>query len=116
MGSDFFQRSKKTINAARDRDRERLAQETLFTRHPECARYAARARLRAGVILKKDEELLVQKYGAILCATRGLEVVADFESPIAAMLDAVDCAGGILEGKVVNVMELINSAEIILCP
>ncbi len=116
MGTDFFQRARKTINAARDRDRELLAQETLFTRHPECARYAARARPRDGIILCKDEELLVEKCGGVLRATRGLDVVADFENPIAEMIGAVECAGGILAGKVVNVMDLINSVEIVLCP
>lgn len=44
MGADFLQRAKKAINAARDRDREFLARDTLFTRHPECAQYAGRAR------------------------------------------------------------------------
>jgi hypothetical protein len=116
MGSDFLQRAKKRINAARDCDRERLAEETLFTRHPACACYAGRARTRAGAVLQNNDEILIQKQGTTLFATRGMDIVADFESPLADMLDAVECAGGILPGKVVNVMQLINSVEIILCP
>ena len=107
MGADFLQRAKKTINAARDRDREFLARDTLFTRHPECAQYAGRARPRPGVTLKKGDELQVELHDGKLYASRGLQVVAEFVKPQQGMVDAVECAGGLVEGTVISVMEII---------
>ena len=116
MGSEFLQRAKKTINAARDRDRERLAQATLFTRHPECACYAGRARPRPGESFKKGDEVLVHERGGKLYATRGLDVIAEFIKPQQEMVDAVECVGGLVEGRVVAIMPIIDSVEIALCP
>jgi hypothetical protein len=116
MGADFLQRAKRSINAARDRDREFLVRETLFTRHPECAQYAGRARLCEGVELNKGDKVQVELHDGKLYASRGLQVVAEFTSPQQRMLDAVECIGGLLEGTVVARMGLINSVEIALCP
>lgn len=116
MGSEFFQRTKKTINAARDRDRELLGIETLFTRHPECARYAGRVRLRDGMTVNKGEDILVEMREGKLIATRGLDVVGDFIQPPAGMTDAVGCVGGLMRGNVDIVMDMTRSAEVVLCP
>lgn len=116
MGSDFLQRAKKTINAARDRDRELLSRETLFTRHPACAQYAGRANPRPGVTLLKGDQLVIEKREGKLVATRGLDIVADFPKPMEGMVDAVECAGGVVGAKVIGVMAIINCVEIVLCP
>jgi hypothetical protein len=116
MGSEFLQRTQKTINAARDRDRERLALETLFTRHPECAHYAGRAKPYPGANLKKGDEVLVEEREGKLFVSSGLGFVAEFVQPPQGMVDAVECAGGIVAGTVVTVMAMINIVEIVLCP
>jgi hypothetical protein len=61
MGIDFLERVKKTINAGYDRRRDDLAREDLLTRHPECARYAGRMKLRPGVHVEPGDDVLVEE-------------------------------------------------------
>lgn len=116
MGVDFLQRTKKTINAAYDTRRFDLAREDLLTRHPECARYAGRMRLRPGITIELGEDVLVEERDGRLFASRGMQVVGDFRDPPAAMRDAVRDHGGMIAGTVDSVLALSNSAEVILCP
>ncbi len=116
MGVDFLQRIKKTINAAYDNWRYNLARADLLTRHPECARYAGRMRLRPGVTLEQGEDVLVEERDGRLFASRGMQVVGDFREPPAAMREAVRDHGGMIPGTVDSVLALSGSAEVILCP
>ena len=116
MGVDFLQRTKKTINAGYDNRLYELAREDLLTRHPECARYAGRMRLRPGISVEQGENLLVEERNGWLFASRGMDVVGDFRDPPRAIRDAVRDHGGAIAGTVDTVMEISGSAEVILCP
>jgi hypothetical protein len=116
MGVNFLQRIKKTINAGYDNKLYELAREDLLTRHPECARYASRMRLRPGITIEQGENVLVEERNGWLFASRGMDVVGDFRDPPAAMRNAVRDYGGAIAGTVDSVMEFSGSAEVILCP
>jgi hypothetical protein len=116
MGVDFLERAKKTINASYDTRRYVLAMEDLLTRHPECARYAGRMRLRARMTVEPGEHVLVEERNGWLFASRGMDVVGDFRDAPAEMKSAVKDHGGAMQGVVDAVMELSNSAEVVLCP
>ena len=71
-------------------------------------RYAGRARPRPGESFKKGDEVLVHERGGKLYATRGLDVIAEFIKPQQEMVDAVECVGGLVEGRVVAIMPIID--------
>jgi hypothetical protein len=116
MGIDFLERFKKTINAGYDRRRYDLAREDLLTRHPECARYAGRMKLRPGVTVEPGDDVLVEERNGWMFASRGMEVLGDFREPPAAMRDAVHDHGGKMLGTIDSVMEFSGAAEVVLCP
>ncbi len=116
MGIDFLERSKKTINASYDRQRYDLAREDLLTRHPECARYAGRMRLRPGISVELGDDVVVEERNGALFASRGINIVGDFRDPPAAMRDAVRDHGGAIAGTIDSVMEFSSAAEVLLCP
>jgi hypothetical protein len=116
MGIDFLERIKKTINAGYDRRRYDLARENLLTRHPECARYAGRIKLRPAMNIEVGEEVLVEERSGRMIATRGMDVVGDLRDPPAAMRDAVRGHGGAMIGRIDSVMEFSDAAEVVLCP
>jgi hypothetical protein len=116
MGIDFLERIKKTINAGYDRRRYDLAREDLLTRHPECAQYAGRMKLRPGVRVEPGDDVLVEERNGSMFASRGMEVVGDFRGPPAAMRDAVRDHGGAISGAIDSVMEFSGAAEVVLCP
>jgi hypothetical protein len=116
VGIDFLERAKKTINAGYDKRRYELAREDLLTRHPECARYAGRMRLRPGISVEPGEDVLVEERNGRLSASRGMDVLGDFSDPPMAMREAVRDHGGAIAGTIDSVMEFSGSAEVILCP
>ena len=116
MGIDFLERVKKTINAGFDKKLYEGSREDLLTRHPECARYTGRMRLRPDMSVEPGEDVLIEERNGRLFASRGMDVVGDFRDPPAAMRDAVRDYGGAIAGAVDSVMEFSASAEVILCP
>ena len=116
MGIDFLEPKKKTINASYDKRLHDLAREDLLTRHPECARYAGRMRLRPGMSVELGDDVLVEERNGTLFASRGINIVGDFRNPPAAMRDAVRDHGGAIAGTIDSVMEFSNAAEVVLCP
>jgi hypothetical protein len=66
--------------------------------------------------LNSGDEVQVELHEGKLYASRGLEILAEFINPQPEMVSAVECAGGLVEGTVISVMELIGCAEIVLCP
>jgi hypothetical protein len=116
MGTDFIERAKKTINAGYDRRRYDLAREGLFTRHPECARYAGRIKLRPGRSVEVGEEVLIEERDGWLFASRGMDVIGDFRDPPPALRAALRDYGGAMPGRVDSVMDFSEAAEIVPCP
>ena len=116
MGIDFLERTKKTINAGYDKRRSDLARADLLTRHPECARYAGRMKLRPGMSVELGEDVLVEERNGRLVATRGMDVIGEFRDPSPTMQDAVRDNGGMIAGTVDSVMAFSGSAEVLLCP
>lgn len=116
MGIEFLERVKKTINAAYDRRRYDVAREDLLTRHPECARYAGRIKLRPGMSVEAGEGILVEERNGWMFVSRDMEVVGDFRDPPAAMREAVRAHGGMIPGTIDSVMEFSGAAEVVLCP
>ena len=116
MGVDFLERTKKTINAAYDRRRFDMAREDLLTRHPECARYAARFKLRPGACVEVGDEVLVEERNGRLFVSRGIDILGDFHNPPAPMCEAVRAHGGAILGTIDSVLEFSRAAEVVLCP
>lgn len=112
MGLDFIRRAAPAFTKAWDRNKENLAQPTLFTRYPECrtrtviADLSERADLTAGanviVCVKGPELVLVSK-------NEGIGVIREPPADLhSAIRDAGDCA----LGQVTRLNPLSGTADV----
>jgi len=115
MGTDFIQKAAKSFEKSWDRGRVALGTANLFTQTPECAARTAAAEMLGNVSLKPGEHVTVEKSGTSLIARKGLTPVAQFNSPSADIVTAVEASCGIAKGTIEQVHELARVVEISLC-
>ena len=97
MGSDFLERTKKTIKRSWDRQRVALGTSDLLTRPPDCAgrsvgEIIGYARLHPG------EKLTVEPNGPALVARRGLDEVVRITTAAADVVKGVKDSCGVACG------------------
>ena len=116
MGNEFIKKVKGSKNTGWDRGRLAMSQDDLFTRHPECATYAASATMRSGSKLSKGERITVELGDRGLVVVREMSIIGDFKNAPEEMVGAVQSAGGVMNGRVEEVYDLSGQVEISLCP
>jgi len=75
MGTEFLQRAGKTIALARDKDRVRLCEATLFTRLLELPRRFEVMVMEPGVMVSEGDEVYLEKMGAEVVVMRGENLI-----------------------------------------
>ena len=65
--------------------------------------------------LRAGEELGVRFQGAKIVAQRGTDIVAEFDSPPEELVEALQESYGEACGTVIEVYEIADAAEIIVC-
>lgn len=82
MGTDFLERTKKTIKRSWDRERVALATSDLLTRHPDRVSRSVVGEIIGDAKLSQGEKLTVEKDSDGLIARRGLtDVVRISQAP-----------------------------------
>ncbi|MCC7428688.1 MAG: hypothetical protein IT557_17485 [Alphaproteobacteria bacterium] len=115
MGVDFIRKAAKSFHKGLDRSRIDLGTPDLFTRLPDCEPRTYAATIRSNQKLNRGEDLCVRLDGAAVVAQRGMEIVAQFESPPAELIDALKDSHGEACGTVREIHEIADTAEITVC-
>lgn len=115
MGLDFIRKAAKSYKKSQDRARAELATSDLLTRNPEMAASTVAFDIAPRVRLTPGERVTVESDGTQLVARQGLNEVARAAAPTESMLKAVKDSCGIAGGKVEQVHEHADVAEISIC-
>ena len=115
MGLDFICKATKSFHKALDQSRIDLCTPDLFTRRPGCESRSYAASVRANRQLVPGEDLCVRSHDGKIVAQRGMDIVAEFGSPPAALVEAIEASYGEACGTVREVYEIASTAEIAVC-
>lgn len=115
MGVDFVRKVTKSFNKGLDQSRIDLCTPDLFTQRPDCEPRSYAANIRTNRKLAHGEELCVRLDGGRVVAQRGMDIVAEFDSPPAELVEAVKESHGEACGIVEEVYEIADTAEITVC-
>lgn len=115
MGLDFIRKAAKSFHKGLDQSRIDLGTPDLFTRKPDCEPRAYAATIRANRKLSSGEDLSVRFQGGKIVAQRGMDTVAEFESPPAELVKALKESWGEACGTVTEVYDIADTAEITVC-
>ncbi|MEY2395085.1 MAG: two-component system, response regulator / RNA-binding antiterminator [Acidobacteriaceae bacterium] len=115
MGSDFLERTKKTIKRSWDRQRVALATSDLLTRQPNCAGRSVAAEVVGNAKLSTGEKLTVESDAGGLVIRRGLDEVARTTDAPADVVQGIKDSCGIAVGTVDQVHERAHVVEITIC-
>lgn len=115
MGLDFVRKATKSFHKGLDQSRIDLATPDLFTRRPVCEPRAYAATIRTGRKLVVGEDLCVCLRGGKIVAQRGMDIVAEFDTPPADLVDALEESHGEACGIVQEIYKLAETAEIAIC-
>ena len=115
MGLDFIRKAAKSFHKGLDQSRIDLGTPDLFTRRPDCEPRAYAATIQADRKLSPGDELCVRFDGGKIVGQRGLDVVAEFNSPPTELVEALKESFGEACGTVREVYEIASTAEITLC-
>jgi hypothetical protein len=115
MGLDFIRKAAKSFHKGLDQSRIDLCTPDLFTQRPDRQPRTYAATIRPNRRLKPGEELCITLLRGKIVAQRGMEIVAEFESPPADLVEALKESWGEACGTVVEVYEIADTAEIIVC-
>ena len=89
MGLDFISKAAKSFHKGLDQSRIDLGTPDLFTRRPDCEPRAYAATIQANKKLIPGEDLCVLFQNGKIVAQRGMDVVAEFDSPPAELVEAL---------------------------
>ena len=115
MGLDFIQKAAKSFHKGLDRSRIELATPDLFTQNPDRAPRTYAAQIRPNATLALGEELSVQYRSGMIVMLRGMDIVADFCTPPAELIEALRESYGEACGTVREVYDVADTVEISLC-
>lgn len=115
MGLDFIRKAAKSFHKGLDQSRIDLGTPDLFTRQPDCEPRAYAATVRDDRKLSPGEDLSVRFHGGKVVAQRGMDVVAEFDSPPAELVEALKESYGEACGTVTEVYDIADTAEIAVC-
>ena len=115
MGLDFIRKAAKPFHEGLDRSRIDLATPGLFTRQPDCEARTYAATIRPNRQLVPGEDLNVRFHDSKIVAQRGMDIVAEFDTPPAELVDALKESYGEACGTVREVYEIADTAEIAVC-
>lgn len=117
MGSDFLERTKKTIKRSWDRQRVALATSDLLTRQPDCAVRSVVGEIIGNAKVSAGEKLTVEPDGdgVGLVARRGLtDVVRITEAP-PDVVQGIKDSCGVAVGTIDQVHDRARVVEITVC-
>ena len=115
MGLDFIRKAAKSFHKGLDQSRVDLGTPDLLTRRPHREPRAYAATIEAKRKLSPGEELCVLLHGDKIVAQRGMDIVAEFDSPPAELVEALEESFGEACGTVREVYEIADTAEITVC-
>ena len=115
MGLDFVSKAAKSFHKCLDQSRIDLATPGLFTRRPDCEPRTYAAIVQANKKLSPGENLSVLFKNGKIIAQRGMDVVAEFDSPPAELVEALKESCGEACGTVTEVYDIADTAEITVC-
>jgi len=115
MGIDFIRKAAKSFHKGMDQSRIDLYTPDLFTRRPDDKQRSYAASIRAGRKLIAGEKLCVRLHNGKIIAQRDMDVVAQFDSPPAELVAAVEKSYGEACGTVQEVHDIAATAEIAVC-
>ena len=115
MGLDFIRKAGKSFHKSIDQSLVDLGTPNLFTREPNCQPRSYAAMIGTAVQLGIGEVLTVRLCDGRIVAQRGMNIVAEFETPPEELLAAIKASWGEAYGTVQDVHEMANTAEITVC-
>jgi hypothetical protein len=115
MGSEFLNRTKKTIVKHLDAKRAELARRTLLTLQPKNQPRSSIASLDAGAIVAGGETLIVEYRSGSLKLRRGNAFVGTLDNPAPDIVSAVEKSGGAANGVIQRVHVLSRKVDVSLC-
>lgn len=115
MGLDFIRKAAKSFHKGLDQSRIDLGTPDLFTRRPDCEPRGYAATIRADKNLRPGEDLSVRFDNGKIVAQRGMDIVAEFDSPPAELVEALKESFGEACGTVTEVYDIADTVEIAVC-
>ena len=115
MGLDFVRKAAKPFNKGLDHSLVELATPGLFTVQPDCQPRSYAATIRSGKGLSCGEELNIRLSDGKVIAQKGIDTVAEIDSPPRDLMEALVKSYGVAQGKVQEVYETAETAEIAVC-
>ena len=91
MGLDFVRKAAKPFNKGLDHSLVKLATPGLFTVQPDCKPRAYAATIRSGKALSRGEELNIRLSDGKVIAQKGIDTVAEIDSPPRDLMEALVC-------------------------
>lgn len=115
MGLDFIRKAAKPFHKGLDQSLVELATPDLFTVQPDCQPRTYAAAIRGGKALSCGEELNIRLSDGKVVAQKGIDTVAEIDSPPKDLVEALMKCHGVTQGKVQEVYEMADTAEIAVC-
>lgn len=115
MGVDFIRKTAKSFHKGLDQSRIDLGTPDLFTQRPDCEPRAYVAKIQEDRKLSPGEKLCVRLCSGRVFAQHGVDVVAEFSSPPAQLVEALEESFGEACGTVRRIYEIAQTAEVIIC-
>ena len=115
MGLDFIRKAAKPFDKGLDHSLVELATPGLFTVQPDCQPRTYAAAIQSGKELSYGEELNIRLINGKVVAQKGIDTVAEIDSPPRDLVEALMKSYGVAQGKVQDVYEMADTAEIAVC-
>lgn len=115
MGSDFRQRTGKTLKRSWDEGRVAMATTDLLTRQPTCVGRAIAADVVDGAELALGQAVTLEIENGTVVARRRLTVVARAQSPSPALIEVITGSCNVRPGMVDQVHPMAGIVEIVVC-
>lgn len=115
MGLDFIRKAAKSFDKGLDQSLVELATPGLFTVQPDCRPRTYAAAICSGKELSCGEELNIRLSDGKVVAQKGIDTVAEIDSPPRDLVEALVKSYGVAQGKVQEVYEMADTAEIAVC-
>ncbi len=115
MGTEFLNRTKKTIAKRIDTQRAALATPWLFTTEPGDRPRTYVATIVAGANVANGESLIAEVRNGSVKMRRGNDVVVSLDNPPNEVVVGIESLGGVANGIVRRVHKLSGKADVTLC-
>lgn len=115
MGTEFLNRTKKTIAKCVDTQRAALATPELFTVKPDDHPRSYVATVTPGAKVESGEFLIAEVRNGVVKARRGNDDVVSLDNPTSEVVTAIENSGGSTSAVVQRVHKLSGKADVTLC-